>query len=49
MLALTGQTPVSTQVAVIQMPTPKQDEARRRADHMLKAERRVLQITQDVE
>ena len=68
MLALTGQTPV---VAVqVNMPTPEQDEARRRAHQaldeiirllhkqeplsekeelMLKAQLRVLKITQDVD
>ena len=70
MLALTGQTPVGIQIANIQMPTPEQDEARRRAHHaldeitrllhkqeplsekeelMLKAQCRVLKITQDVD
>jgi hypothetical protein len=69
-LALQGQTPVGIQIANIQMPTPEQDEARRRAHHaldeitrllhkqeplsekeelMLKAQCRVLEITQDVD
>jgi hypothetical protein len=68
MLALTGQSPC-VQVAVV-MPTPEQDEARRRAHHsldeitrllnkrealsekeelMLKAQCRVLAITEDVD
>jgi hypothetical protein len=42
MLALTGQMPVSTQVAVIQMPTPEQDEARCRAHHALDEITRLL-------
>jgi hypothetical protein len=70
MLALTGQLPVGIQIANIQMPTPEQDEARRRAHHaldeitrmlhkqeplsekeelMLKAQCRVLKITEDVD
>ena len=70
MLALTGQTPVGIQIANIQMPTPEQNEARRRVDHaldeitrllhkqeplsekeelMLKAQCRVLKITEDVD
>jgi hypothetical protein len=35
MLALTGQLPVGIQIANVQMPTPEQDEARRRAHHAL--------------
>ena len=42
MLALTGQTPVSTQVAVIQMPTPEQNERRRRTDYALDEITRLL-------
>ena len=70
MLALQGQSPVAVQIANIQMPTPEQNEARRRAHHaldeitrllhkqeplsqkeelMLKAQCRVLEITQDVD
>ena len=35
MLALTGQMPVGVQVAVVNMPTPEQNEERRRAHHAL--------------
>ena len=42
MLALTGQTPVGIQIANIQMPTPEQDEARRRAHHALDEITRIL-------
>ena len=42
MLALTGQTPVGIQIANIQMPTPEQDEARRRAHHALDEITRLL-------
>jgi len=42
MLALTGQMPVSTQVAVIQIPTPEQDERRRRIDYALDEITRLL-------
>jgi hypothetical protein len=70
MLALTGQMPVGIQIANVQLPTPEQDEARRRAHHaldeitrllqkqetlsekeelMLKAQCRVLKITEDVD
>jgi hypothetical protein len=35
MLALTGQMPVGIQIANIQLPTPEQDEARRRRHHAL--------------
>jgi hypothetical protein len=42
MLALTGQTPVGIQIANIQMPTPEQDEARRRVDHALDEITRLL-------
>ena len=70
MLALTGETPVGIQIANIQLPTPGQDEARRRAHHaldeitrllhkpeplsekeelMLKAQCRILKITEDVD
>ena len=42
MLALTGQMPVSTQVAVIQMPTPEQDERRCRVDYALDEITRML-------
>jgi hypothetical protein len=41
-LALQGQTPVGIQIANIQMPTPKQDEARRRAHHALDEITRLL-------
>jgi hypothetical protein len=42
MLALTGQMPVGIQVAVVQMPTPEQDEERRRAHHALDEITRLL-------
>jgi hypothetical protein len=42
MLALTGQTPVGIQIANIQMRTPEQDEARRRAHHALDEITRLL-------
>jgi hypothetical protein len=42
MLALTGQTPVGIQIANIQLPTPEQDEARRRAHHALDEITRLL-------
>jgi hypothetical protein len=42
MLALAGQTPVGIQIANIQMPTPEQDEARRRAHHALDEITRLL-------
>src|SRR5204863_10026115 len=42
MLALTGQMPISTQVAVIQMPTPEQNERRRRTDYALDEITRLL-------
>jgi hypothetical protein len=42
MLALTGQTPVGIQIANIQIPTPEQDEARRRAHHALDEITRLL-------
>lgn len=42
MLALTGQSPVGIQIANIQMPTPEQDEARRRAHHALDEITRLL-------
>src|SRR6266513_3504985 len=42
MLALTGQMPVTTQVAVIQMPTPEQNERRRRTDYALDEITRLL-------
>jgi len=42
MLALTGQTPVGVQVANIVMPTPEQDEERRRAHHALDEITRLL-------
>ena len=42
MLALTGQTPVGIQIANVQMPTPEQDEARRRAHHALDEITRLL-------
>jgi hypothetical protein len=41
MLAL-GQTPVGIQIANIQMPTPEQDEARRRSHHALDEITRLL-------
>ena len=43
MLALTGQMPVGVQVAVVNMPTPKQREDRRRAHHALDEVTRLLQ------
>jgi hypothetical protein len=43
MLALTGQMPVGVQVAVVNMPTPEQDEERRRAHHALDEITRLLQ------
>jgi hypothetical protein len=43
MLALTGQTPVGIQIANIQLPTPEQDEARRRAHQALDEITRLLQ------
>jgi len=42
MLALTGQTPVGIQIANIPMPTPEQNEARRRAHHALDEITRLL-------
>ena len=42
MLALTGEMPVGIQIANIQMPTPEQDEARRRAHHALDEITRLL-------
>ena len=42
MLALTGQLPVGIQIANIPMPTPEQNEARRRAHHALDEITRLL-------
>jgi hypothetical protein len=42
MLALTGETPVGIQIANIQLPTPEQDEARRRAHQTLDEITRLL-------
>ena len=42
MLALTGQTPVGIQIANIVMPTPEQQEERRRRDHALDEITRLL-------
>jgi hypothetical protein len=41
-LALQGQSPVGVQVAVVQMPTPEQDEERRRAHDALDEITRLL-------
>ena len=43
MLALTGQMPVGVQVAVVNMPTPEQNEERRRGHHALDEITRLLQ------
>src|SRR4051812_9845526 len=42
MLALTGQMPVGIQIANVQLPTPEQDETRRRAHHALDEITRLL-------
>jgi hypothetical protein len=42
MLALTGQTPAGIQIANVQLPTPEQDAARRRAHHALDEITRLL-------
>jgi hypothetical protein len=42
MLALTGQMPASVNIANVVMPTPEQDEERRRAHHALDEITRLL-------
>ena len=42
-LALQGQSPVGVQVAVVNMPTPEEQEERRRAHHALDEITRLLQ------
>jgi hypothetical protein len=42
MLALTGQTPIGIQIANVRMPTPEEQEERRRAHHALDEITRLL-------